>query len=230
MDKFLGKLTFSFLLGQLAPGFLLVTTLWLIYEPSIDFLEPAPSIVESGALDSDDAGEAAAAVEKKQYVPWIFLLASGALIGIIVDQLNWAGHGTLDRVDRHRLFIKHSILWIVMGPLGVLVPVLIALALTKTEDLVVKEFLPRVDPTYFGHWEWLQNFYLYSAQYLINTALVASVLLVPVSMANGSWGVFAAGWFGIGLLTLLAIRAFNSLFAAEEQLARIEVPPPSHRG
>ena len=100
-------------------------------------------------------------------------------------------------------------MWIALGPIGVVAPILIALLFAKTEDLKVREFLPRVAKDDFDRWEWLQNFYLYSAQFLINTAFVASLLLLPLAITLKSFWLGVGIWLFAGVMVLLAVRTWT---------------------
>ena len=201
MDKFLGRLTFGFLIGQVAPGFLIVTSLWFIYKPDIGFLhlQLAPGAV-----------------------PWFTLLAVGSFVGMALDQLNWVGTGWYSSFLKKHPSIKKIdffvVFWIVLGPLGVVLPVLIGLTFAKVSDLKANEFLPAIDPDRFNQWQWLQDFYLYRSEFFINTSLAAALLFIPLSMEGISFWYGVTLWATVGVFNLLSIRMTETLEGAEEEL------------
>jgi hypothetical protein len=203
VDKFLGRLTFGFLLSQVAPGFVMVTAIWLIYGPDLGVFMPAP------------------AADGTQTPPWFFLLVLGALSGVVLDQLNWAAggwHATMAKTEKfklHQLDKLPSVVLILLGPIGAVFAVMGALFFSKVGDLTVEEFLPSIDPKRFEQWEWLQSFYVYSALFCANAALAAAILFVPVLMSDLTRPWATAVWFAAGILTLLENRAFGSLSDAE---------------
>lgn len=210
MDSFLSRLTFSFLLGQVAPGFIFTTLVWLVYQPEVS--ELVIRIVGNSATQASAP-------------PWILLIFSGTLVGVVLDQLSWTGAGWqtnyLKRKGwRHYEEKVPSVVWILIGPLGVLVPILTALVCSRASDLTVQEFLPKIKPELFGQWEWLQNFYLYSAQFSSNTALALSLVYLPLYLKQMSFSHAIVLWTTIGLLQLLSIRTFDTLFQAEHELSQ----------
>lgn len=213
MDKFLGRLTFGFVLGQLAPGLLLAVGLWLVFQPTLS------------AVGHSGNGP-----------PWAMLFVLAAFLGITLDLVSWSAHGVWDKLtsvppDHTSIrFLQHAGLTIALGPATVLFPVIKGLVFSRTAKLVVREHLPWIPSEKMEQFEWLQNFHLYPAQFAANASLALSLLfLVLLGRCLGAWQwhdfPFLAGlWVAAGLLQVLSIRTYASLFDAERRLTKDYLP------
>ena len=206
MDKFIGRLTFGFLLGQAAPGFILMVVLWDL------------GYIDFGSLLASQASATSGSP------PWLALLVTGSLVGVVIDQIGWATGGWLMAKETEGTLPSeyfenfNSLAIVLLGPVLVAGLALYALLFSKVKDLNVREFLPRISSEKFAQWEWLQSFYLYTAQFFMNAALAGTLAILPIWIATEQIAWTLALWTGIGLLKLMEMRASSTLFAAESEL------------
>lgn len=206
MADFLGKVAFGTLLGQWLPGCLLILG-WFKLDAS-----RLPTVKESD---------------------WPWILVAGLLAGLVLDGLNWAARARMERACERRgllvteQFVCRSPIWVVaLGPVLPSMAIVSAL-FTRTRRLAVSENLPQISKDKFEAFKWLQEFYLYQGQFFANTAVVAAALSVRwLVQPPGHYGreIVLGSWPLTGLLWLLALRTFATLFWAECCLCESTTP------
>ncbi len=239
MKDFISKFTFGFVMAQLFPGAIAVLgSAVLVHAASpprpTSFVGSVLSILESwGTLD----------------VPYIaLLLAVFVGAGMLIHGLHWAVLGYLE--SRYETFSRSPAHWrtkkieagssepdgegvplwwqILRGPVMIILEVgQLTFLATDISKVSIEENAPQVSKDLMPQFEFLQEFYLYSAQFFAHTGYALLVMLTSV-VTFIAWNGFTPHRAGIGVALYLAIGVFfvlgriqlETLFKAEEEIVR----------
>lgn len=227
MKDLVSKITFGFVMAQLFPGSVAVL--------SISLLNLALSTPELVSMVMAIRGIVAS---------WSILTISGALFllgmcmgaGMLIHGLHWAVMGQLER-DFGSVFDsywhKKRLVWqVLLGPVKIVREIVALFLLAKgIRSATVKENVVRLDKDKMPQFLFLQDFYLYPAQFFAHTAY--ALLLFTVSAITfcirHDWtlrrALFAScAYCCAGVFFVLGRLQLQSLFSAEEELVKQEQP------
>jgi len=222
MKDFFSKVTFGFLMAQVFPGAVAVLSLSFLYS-TFGANQPDSLL---GAIRTTIAGWATASATAQ-----LFLLGLCIGAGMAIHGLAWSVIGfyesSRDKAIFDSFWHKRRIVYqVLLGPLKIVGETAFFLfTTTNIRGATVPENAPRIHKDLFAHFEFLQDFYLYNAQFFTHTAyaLVGSfVSVVAFIIGNGLTprriivGILV--YITCGLFFVLGRIQLSSLFAAEDDL------------
>lgn len=222
MKDFFSKVTFGFLMAQLFPGAVAVLSLSFLYS---NFGASQPDSL-LGAIRATIRGWATASGTAQLFLVGLCIGAGMAIHGIAWSVVGFY-ESTKDKAIFDSFWHKRRIVnQVFLGPLKIVGETASFLfETTNIRGATVPENAPKVHKDLFPHFEFLQEFYLYNAQFFTHTAhaLVASFLsIVAFIVANGLTPrriiVAILVYFTCGLFFVLGRIQLSSLFAAEDDL------------
>ena len=221
MKDFISKVTFGFVMAQLVPGAIAVSSLLFLY---VSLGVESPTSMLSVA-------HLAAARASEDILRQVALLGLFVGAGMLIHGVQWAVIGFLETRFKsvfntywHDLPIGAQIL---LGPVKIVREFVELLVRCRhVRDAGVDENVSKVAESRFPQFEFLQEFYLHFAQFYAHTAyaLVIAVLsLVSFTAIHGlTWkriGVCCGLYLASGLFFVIGRIQFQSMFRAEEALA-----------
>jgi hypothetical protein len=221
MKDFVTRTTFGFLMAQLFPGTLTVYSISFTY---FAFERDFPNSLLIAA-------DRTLTIWGNSPVPHqLFLLGLCIGTGMFLYGLNWAVMGHLE--ERYgSIFDSYWHDWrlwlqVLVAPIKLPAETIQLFVETKhIRNASIEENLPRIPADRSPHFEFLQDFYLYNAQFFSHTAygiLSCLLALVGFSMANGLTirraALIVLLYIAVGLFFILGRIQFRSLFAAEQEL------------
>lgn len=248
MEQFLGRFTLGFLMAQLFPGAVAVLSCTCPYVARQ--ADPPKTMVELfTAVGSLWFGPARNTV--------IFLFLSGAA-GLLIHGISWSVMAWLEN-DNPPAWLgerrsppgspiresfwhqRRIILQVVAGPVKMLLELLLALGAPKLEVLRMEENASHIRPEDKPAFDFLQDFYLYFAQFYAHTAY-AFLLSIPFLFSAWAYmGEFTArrtlllllAYLGAGVFFIIGRVQYITLFNAEwylvERAEREGVVSPPRR-
>ncbi len=220
------KFTFGFLMAQLFPGIVAVSALSL-----------AVKATRSGEAASDLWTFAGSAWEemfaKPAWIPAYLFLAVGT--GMLIHGLNWTvlawleNHKNPDEPRPVRETFWHGrlvLFQLLLGPIKMVAEIAWLLVARGLKPLAMDENVPNVKPERMANFVFLQEFYLYFAQFYAHTAyallFAMPCLTVTLFHAGWSWGssfLLVVLYFATSLFFLVGRVQLNTLFKAERALS-----------
>jgi hypothetical protein len=222
MKDFFSKVTFGFLMAQVFPGAVAVLSLSFLYS---NFGANQPNSL-LGAIRTTIGGWAAASATAQ-----LFLLGLCIGAGMAIHGIAWSVVGfyesSRDKAIFDSFWHKHRIAYqVLLGPLKIIGETAFFLfTATNIRGATVPENVPKIHKDLFPHFEFLQDFYLYNAQFFTHTAyaLVGSFASVVAFIIGNGWtprriivGILV--YITCGLFFVLGRIQLSSLFAAEDDL------------
>ena len=222
MKDFVTKATFGFAMAQLFPGAVGAFAVGFMYfvvetpQPN-SLLAAARNVLASWSDTSLARG--------------LFLSGFCIGVGMFIHGLNWAVLGAMESKLKGAVFnssfhARVIATQVISGPARVIFEVWCLLFMTRhVRDARMDENVVRIAPSFTPHHEFLQDFYLYSAQFFAHTtysflaALVAQGLFVSGYGYTWRRGVMLALTYVMsGLFFVIGRIQFASLFNAEMAL------------
>ncbi len=230
MKDFFSKLTFGFIMAQLFPGAVAILSIGFLYYTL--FGGPQP---DSMLLVWKDT------IERWGTAPTVAQLFLGGLCigaGMVIHGIDWSiigyyetGHTYKDPNQKRSIFNSFwhkRPLWIqvLLGPVKIVGESILLLTHAKDiRDATVPENVVKLDKDLFPHFEFLQEFYLYNAQFFSHTAyaLVACITAVLTFIvehgATPRRLAFAVIVYLVaGVFFVLGRLQMQTLFSNEEKL------------
>jgi hypothetical protein len=222
MKDVASKLTFGFLMAQLFPGAVAVFAVSFAYF-SYQGQLPGGALVASNLVlrtwnDAPIAHQ-------------LFLLGLCIGFGMLIHGINWAVLGALENggkvsIFRSRWHKSPVAAQILLAPFRLVFELLQLLFIRGgIEPLSIEENVPRVDDKLMKQHEFLQDFYLYPAQFFAHTAYALLVLQAALFTFVFQYGftwrrmtLAAIIYFGISAFFTLARCQLVSLFRGEKEL------------
>ena len=219
------KFTFGFLMAQLFPGVVAFSALSLAVKA--DRSQTATSDLLTFAASAWEG-----MVAKPAWIPAYLFLAVG--IGMLIHGLNWTVLAWLENNKnpddpqpvRDSFWHGGLVLWQIFGgPIKMVIEIAWLLVARGLEPLAMDENIPKIPPEHMPHFLFLQEFYLYFAQFYAHTAY-AMLFAMPCLAMTFSW----IGWslkrvvllvvlyFATSLLFLIGRVQLNTLFKAELEI------------
>ena len=236
MKDFISKVTFGFLMAQLVPG------LVVIY--AFSFAYVAFFGIELGTIE--EVVNAAINVWSASIESLLIFLILSLGAGMAIHGLHWAVLGFMEYHFAERKDGKviepqpvcetfwHNwriIFQIIMGPIKLVWEIVLFLfSKQKLNEVAIAENIPNIPSEKIEAFKFLQDFYLYFAQFYAHTAYALIVLFVLVIAAilfstrivfSTHCVLFAAVvWLVSGFFFLISRIQLTSLFKGEDQLTR----------
>lgn len=220
MKDFLPTFTFGFLMAQLFPGAVTVLSLSCTYVAAVN--EP-----RHGLTKLFTAGGDLWFMNTRNTVVFTFLSAA---VGMLIHGVSWlilagmedkTGHG-IREFSFHTSRVARQIL---LAPGYIVVELFYLLNAKKLEDIKLEENVSSLDPKLISNFNYLQDFYLYFAQFFVHMsyALLISVLSFLISVRFLGFGWLRAGflvflYFMTSAFFLIGRAQFMTLFWAEVEL------------
>ena len=219
------KFTFGFLMAQLFPGIVAVSAVSLAVRASrteqvVEDLWPFMGTVWEEMFT------------KPIWIPLYLFLAVGT--GMLIHGLNWT---VLAWLENHKNIEKPKPAWksfwhrrlilfqLLAGPIKMVAEILWLLSARGIRPLVMEENAPRIKPDYMPNFTFLQDFYLYFAQFYSHTAyaLLISIpcfiiTLCSVGLTIGRCGLLLLLYCATSIFFLLGRVQLTTLFKAELML------------
>lgn len=230
MKDFFSKLTFGFIMAQLFPGAVAVLSLGFLYYTLFGAPQPDSLVL---ALK--------AAVDHWGTAPTVAQLFLGGLCvgaGMVIHGIDWSiigyyetSHSQDDPNKRKSVFNsfwhdKRLLFQVFVGPPKIVAESVLLLIRAKgIRAATVPENIVKLHKDLFPHFEFLQEFYLYNAQFFSHTAyaLVVSIAAVITFIAEHGMTprrILFAGiiYLASGIFFVLGRLQMQTLFANEEAL------------
>jgi MFS family permease len=227
MRDFVSKVTFGFLMAQFVPGAVLVY--------SIAFL-----VTALGADPSLSSSQVAEVALKALSERLGYFVTAGLCVGagMLLHGLNWAVLGFLESRREHlppgRDSVVHAwyhdrlpiVLQVILGGLIALLEILCFLVCARrVEAAVIEENVPHIPSDKMDAFRFLQDFYLYFAQFFSHTSYAlttAAILYLAYGITFSRLPVILGGllafWLSAGAFFVLGRIQFRTLFKAEREL------------
>lgn len=224
MKDVVSRLTFGFLMAQLFPGAVAVLAVTLAY---FAYQRDLPDSVLAGIAEILKTWNSASVAQQ------LFLLGLCVGLGMLIHGVHWTVLGSIERDGKVSIFnVKwHAApfaLQVLFAPFRLVFEV-IALLFVRggIKTMGIDENVPRVHDKLMKQHEFLQEFYLYPAQFFAHTAYA----LLGVEMSLGvflySYGVTprriilaAIIYLGMSAFFTLARCQLVTLFRGEGELVR----------
>lgn len=246
MEQFLGRFTLGFLMAQLFPGAVAVLSCSCPYVAN-QAAPPRTMVELFTSVGNIWFGSARNTI--------IFLFLSGA-VGLLIHGISWSVMAWLENANppswlgaphsppggsiRESFWHERRIVFqVVAAPLKMVLELLFALSTPKLEVLRMEENASRIKPEDKPTFDFLQDFYLYFAQFYAHTAY-AFLLSIPFLFSAWAYmGEFTArrtlllllAYFGAGVFFIIGRVQYITLFKAEWELVEraereVIVSPP----
>ena len=223
MRDLISKVTFGFLMAQLFPGALLAFALTFLYFSVLPSRYGSVYQAVNTVMATWETGSLGRI---------LVLLGVCTGLGMFIHGLHWAVVGRLESrygsvFDSywHDLAIWKQVL---LGPVKMIREV--GDLLFREGDIRsagVRENVPRVPADRFAHFQFLQDFYLHSAQFFLHTSyamLACCGGIIAFSVMGGLTlrraGIVLLLYVATGLFFVLGRVQLHSLFRAEDELAQ----------
>jgi hypothetical protein len=223
MNDLVSKATFGFVMAQLFPGTIALFAISFSYsswEPS----QPAAVLAAATRVLVMWGGGSVA--------QQLFLVALSIGAGMLIHGLHWAVLGTLENCNAASIFDvpfhgRRVVLQIAVAPIHAIKEIGCFLIVPKHIRYArMRENVPNIHKDLMPQFQWVQEFYLYSAQFFAHVSyalLIALFALVHFTFLHGVTGrriVLIAIVYGlIGVMFTLGRVQFASMFGAETDLA-----------
>jgi hypothetical protein len=225
MNDLITKATFGFLMAQLFPGAVIVFSINFVY---FAFGTQAPCGLLATADHVLTLWSSASVAQQ------LFLLALCVGAGMFVHGLHWAVFGYLEnKAEDGRLFRAYwkdySLgLQVLTEPFHLTIKTVEPFLRAKSiRDMVLEENVPNIHKDHMKQFEFIEDFYLYSAQFFCHTAYSLLAVVAAVTafgiLYGPTWRRFVLwllSYFLCGVFSLLGHIQLGSLFAAESDLVR----------
>jgi hypothetical protein len=223
VKDFFGKVTFGFIMAQLFPGAVAVLSAFFLYmtvtsnQPDSLLISMRSIIISWSALS---------------ITAQLFLAGFCIGAGMLIHGIHWSVVGYYENKTGKAIFDsfwhKKRLIWqVLLGPPKIVGETSIMFwDVRDIRGAGVSENVPKIHKDLFPHFEFLQEFYLYFAQFFAHTAyaLVISFLSVVSFIVANDFTlrrlvVGFAVYVACGVFFVLGRLQLRSLFAAEEELA-----------
>jgi hypothetical protein len=223
VNDFITKATFSFVMAQLFPGAILVFSIAFIYVASgvgVPNSVLATSSLVLGLWNSSSVAHQ------------LFLLVLCIGAGMFIHGLHWTVLGYLENrfgsvCDS---YWSSKPLWaqLLLGPIKMSLEVgSLFRRIQHIRDTTLKENAPAVHKDLMPQFQFVEEFYLYSAQFFAHTAYALLGVIMAITLYAVLYGFTGRRlilWliaYGVsGLFFILGRVQLNSLFTAEEQIVQ----------
>lgn len=221
MGDFISRTTFGFLMAQLFPGTVAVFAIAFAHA-AIERRLPDSTLK---AID-----RILLRWQKKRRATLLFLLALCVAAGMVIHAFHWSVLGTLERGGRRSMFAsawhrQPIAVQVVGGVPRMMYETYLLASSANVYESSVFENVPLINDEWMKQHEFMQDFYLYTAQFLAHTAYAllfcAGALLIFMIRYGFTWRrctMLLVLWLGIGGFLTLSRLQFCSLFRAEAQL------------
>lgn len=222
MKDFVSKATFGFLMAQLFPGAVAVLGVSFFYFQATT-VEP-DSLLGAVRLTVGNWGQLPT-------ISQLFLVGSCVGAGMLIHGIHWSVIGFYEcKDDRGSIFDsfwhdKPLVLQLLGGPIKIVVETASFLGIRHIRKATVEENAVKVDKDLFPNFEFLQEFYLYPAQFFAHTAYALLIWIsAVVSFAAVNGLTMRRGWVLLltyvlcGFFFILGRLQLRSLFSNEEDL------------
>jgi hypothetical protein len=219
----LTKFTFGFFMAQLFPGAITAMAVTMTHRAWHRRLPGSVAAAVDEMLGSWSAATAA---------HHLALLGLCVGFGMSIHGLHWATLGALERGGRVSIFRswwhrRMTILQVLLAPLRMTLE-LFCLAASSTRAASIHENVPSMRDDQMKQHEFLQEFYLYSAQFFAHTAWALVAVFIAVATFIQKYGptterylLLALLYVGIGVFFTTGRIQLCSLFRGEADLKRI---------
>jgi hypothetical protein len=218
MKDLVSKATFGFLMAQLFPGAVLVLSLAFVL--ALIRGTPPNSLWQAFAAILDGWSSATAAAK-------LLLLGCCIGAGMAIHGVHWSVVGHVEHRERmladSRWHRRRLAIQVLLAPVQIVVEVVALFRHVKDlSHARVEENAPYVNKDAFATFEFLEEFYLYSAQFFVHTAyalLGSFCSIVVFVLKQGTTErrllMLLAVYLIAGLFFVLGRLQLNTLFAAE---------------
>jgi hypothetical protein len=228
MNDLISKATFGFLMAQLFPGAIAVFAIGSAYFA----LQPnhPPTLLAAASRQLTIWGAASLGEQ-------LFLIGLCIGAGMIIHGLNWAVLGALENHLKGSVFnapfhAQRIFIQILLAPVRAVIELFTFLYVPKDiRDVRMPENVANITKDEMAQFQWLQDFYLYSAQFFAHVSIALGLVilaLVEFAIVHGvtfrRFTIFVLLYFLMGLCFTLGRIQFASLFLAETTMADRHAP------
>lgn len=231
MKDLVSKVTFSFVMAQLFPGAIALFAVSFAYRSWEGHQEGH----QPGAI-LPAAAEVLRVLGESTLPQALFLVAVSIGAGMLIHGLHWAVLGALENGPKESVFDSRFhglriILQIILAPVRAVWEVAyLSVGPRHIRNTRMDENVSHVHPDLVPQYEWIQEFYLYSAQFFahVSYALMAVLLAVVHFITLHGWTGRRAALMGMvyllsGIMFTLGRIQLASMFRAEYNL--VEMSP-----
>lgn len=221
MKDALTKLTFGFVMAQLFPGAIATTAATLAYLAWDRRLPASVVTAVDQLLENWSHGTSA---------HHLFLLGLCIGFGMFIHGLHWAALGALEKDGKVSVFSSRWHRWpivfqVLLGPLRMFFELICLGSTVSTKAASIHENVPQIGQDQMMQHEFLQEFYLYSAQFFAHTAWALMSALMALGVFIGKYGcndrrvtLLSMLYVATGSFFTLARIQLCSLFRGEAEL------------
>jgi hypothetical protein len=223
MKDILSKATFGFFMAQLFPGSLIIFSIAFVY---------LSSITASSAGILSMANQVLALWANASITQQLLLLALCIGAGMFAHGLHWAVLGYLEK--KNETFFKSSCwdcaLWlqVIVAPAKLIIETAeLFLCAHYIKDITMTENAPNIHKNHMKQFEFIEDFYLYPAQFFCHTAYSLLAVMVAIAFFAARYGftfrrcfLYLLVYLLCGIFATLGRIQLGSLFGAEEDLVQ----------